>query len=47
MLFCICMLWGKTVLADPLEAEEQVAVHLTAQEEKRSGTEWQIGKAGT
>lgn len=36
MLFCICMLWGKTVLADPLEAEEQVAVHLTAQEEKEA-----------
>lgn len=36
MLFCICMLWGKTVLADPLAAEEQVAVHLTAQEEKEA-----------
>lgn len=36
MLFCICMLWGKTVLADPLATEEQVAVHLTAQEEKEA-----------
>ena len=36
MLFCICMLWGKTVLADPLATEEQVAVHLTVQEEKEA-----------
>ena len=42
MLFCICMLWGKTVLASPLAAEEQVTIQLTAQEEKEAE---QNGKA--
>ena len=42
MLLCICILGGKTVLANPLAAEEQVTIQLTAQEEKEAA---QNGKA--
>lgn len=42
MLLCICILGGKTVLANPLAAEEQITIQLTAQEEKEAA---QNGKA--
>ncbi|MBU5430889.1 leucine-rich repeat protein [Kineothrix sp. MSJ-39] len=42
VLFCICVLCGKTAFANPLAIEEQVTVHLTAQEEKEAE---QNGKA--
>ena len=42
LLFCICICIGKPVMAAPLAAEEQVTVHLTAQEEKNAA---QNGKA--